>query len=180
LRYKGLITRIIRSKECRPYIIEPNSVGYNLKRGAKEVRDNDTHCIAVLGCIPFRHEFSFCRHDHRVSCLAFNTDGSRLFSGSWDKYIKVWDAASGELVDTLVKHETQVIESALSPDGTRMVTASSDSTLKIWDTATGKLALVLRGHESRVSSVAFTPDGRRIVSGSHDNTVRIWNALPRD
>jgi len=29
-------------------------------------------------------------HDQRVSCLAINSDGSALCTGSWDNYLKIW------------------------------------------------------------------------------------------
>ena len=31
--------------------------------------------------------------------MAFSSDGSKIVSGSWDKTIKVWDAASFELIE---------------------------------------------------------------------------------
>ncbi len=54
-----------------------------------------------------------------------------MASGSSDKTIKLWDAASGEEVATL--HRVGVNSVAFSPDGTLVASASGDNTIKLWD-----------------------------------------------
>ena len=98
-----------------------------------------------------------------------------MVSGSADKTIKLWDAASGALIHTFEGHTGSVNEVAFSPDGTRVLSGSDDGTLKLWDATTGKRIRTFHGHSDRVLSVAFSPDGTRAVSGSWDSTVRIWN-----
>ena len=41
----------------------------------------------------------------RVSCLKFNPTGAgQLVTGSWDKTLKVWSVADGQLVQTFTGH----------------------------------------------------------------------------
>jgi hypothetical protein len=115
-------------------------------------------------------------HDSFVSSVAFSPDGTRIVSGSSDKTVKVWDAATGAEALTLKGHTSGVRSVAFSPDGTRIVSGSSDKTVRLWDAATGAEALTLKGHTGPVWSVAFSPDGTRIVSGSYDKTVKVWDA----
>ena len=70
-------------------------------------------------------------HDSYVTSVAFSPDGQRIVSGSADKAVKIWDANSGEELQTLTGH--YVISVAFSPDGQRIVSGSIDGTLKIWD-----------------------------------------------
>ncbi|OCF44065.1 cytoplasmic protein [Kwoniella heveanensis CBS 569] len=64
-------------------------------------------------------------------------DGSKrliLFTGSWDKTIKIWDAQSGDLLHTLQGH-TDFIKSLtvlpLTPP--LLLSTSSDRTIRLWD-----------------------------------------------
>ena len=114
-------------------------------------------------------------HESAVACVAFSPDGKRIVSGSVDKTIKVWDAATGAELMTLRGHEGDVTCVLFSPDGKHIVSGSDDKTVKVWDTATGAELMTLRGHSDKVWSVAFSRDGRRIVSGGKDNTIKLWD-----
>jgi WD40 repeat protein len=110
-----------------------------------------------------------------VKCVAFSPDGSRLASGSEDKTIKLWDAATGKELASLQGHTRTVCSVAFSPDGSRLASGSEDKTIKLWDAATGKELGSLQGHTDEVSSVAFSPDGSRLASGSSDTTIKLWD-----
>jgi tetratricopeptide (TPR) repeat protein len=59
----------------------------------------------------------------------------RIVSGSDDNTVRVWDAASGEMLVSLAGHEDFVKSVAFSPDGTRIVAAADDNTVRIWEAA---------------------------------------------
>ena len=101
-----------------------------------------------------------------VTSVTFSPDGTRVLSGSGDKTLKLWDAATGSLVRTFEGHSDWVYSVAFSPDGTRVLSGSGDKTLKLWDAATGALVRTFEGHSDWVLSVAFSPDGTRVLSGS--------------
>ena len=79
-----------------------------------------------------------------MSAVAFSGDGTRLASGSYDQTVKVWDAATGELVQTLQGHSDAVSAVAFSGDGTRLASGSGDQMVKVWDAATGELVQTLQ------------------------------------
>lgn len=107
--------------------------------------------------------------------VAFNSDGTKIVSGSYDDTIDLWDVSSGEQLDCLKGHSSWVNSVAFSPDGTKIVSCSDDETIKIWDVLSGKELNSLEGHSKEVNSVSFSPDGTKIVSGSWDKTIRMWN-----
>ena len=115
-------------------------------------------------------------HGDWISSIAFSPDGKRIVSGSGDKTIKVWDAATGDELMTLRGHKEYVKSVAFGPDGKRIVSGSGDKTIKIWDAATGAELMTLHGHGRSINLVAFSPDGKCIVSGSADNTIKVWDA----
>jgi WD40 repeat protein len=88
----------------------------------------------------------------------------------------IWDASSGECLQTLECHSSFFRSLAFSPDSARLASASGDSTVRIWDANSGKCVHTLEGHSSEVSSVAFSHDSAQLASASHDKTVRIWDA----
>ncbi|CAM1503447.1 Fc.00g082230.m01.CDS01 [Cosmosporella sp. VM-42] len=76
-------------------------------------------------------------HSGSVESVAFSADGQRLASGSHDRTIKVWDAASGACLQTLEGHSGWVNSVAFSADSQRLASGSHDRTIKVWDAATG-------------------------------------------
>ncbi|MGB0130403.1 WD40 repeat domain-containing protein, partial [Chlorobium sp.] len=64
-------------------------------------------------------------------------------SGSSDKTLKLWDAASGNCLMTLSGQANGVMAAAFSPDGSRIISGSSDKTLKLWDAASGNCLITM-------------------------------------
>ena len=72
--------------------------------------------------------------------------------------MRLWDAATGAVLQTLKGHLNIVMSVAFLPDSQRIVSGSCDGTVRLWDAATGALQ-TLEGHSNIVRSVAFSLDG---------------------
>jgi WD40 repeat protein len=109
-------------------------------------------------------------HSDDITSVAFSADGASMLSGSRDKKVKLWDAATGALLRTLEGHSNAVWSVAFSPDGARVL--SADGKVRLWDAATG---VVLRTFEGGGSSAEFAPDGARVLIADW-REVRLWDA----
>jgi WD40 repeat protein len=72
-------------------------------------------------------------HTNQGSSLALSIDGTRLYSGSDDNSIKVWDLEAGKEILTLSGHTGNVRCLSLAADGKRLYSGSRDTTVKVWD-----------------------------------------------
>jgi WD40 repeat protein len=125
-----------------------------------------------------------CKHEERVIGLTFSSDGQRLASasGETDKAgaVKVWDAASGELLVSFPGPQVSnpVVHLAFSPDSRRLAAGSGKTTVKVWDVTRRCELYALSGHTEPTLNVTFTSDGRRLISAGRDRLVNVWELPP--
>ncbi len=120
-----------------------------------------------------------------AACVAFCPLGRRLAAGSYDRWLRVWDAraccsgheaggvedndAGPRVLWELQAHDGAVLSVSFVPDGNRIASCSVDRVVRVWSAEAGEQLLELRGHSDRVTCVAFSPDG----CGYWRNAVRM-------
>ncbi|HLH62528.1 MAG TPA: WD40 repeat domain-containing serine/threonine-protein kinase [Ktedonobacteraceae bacterium] len=116
-------------------------------------------------------------HSSRVLSVAWSPRGTHIASASYDKTVRVWDAANGNSMIIFRGHWSRVHIVAWSPDGRHIASGGDDGTVQVWDALSGNSVYTYRGHAQAVYAVAWSPDGRRIASAGADKTVQVWDAL---
>jgi WD40 repeat protein/mono/diheme cytochrome c family protein len=110
-------------------------------------------------------------HLDTVSCVAFNADGTKLASASFDKTVRLWDVKEAKLLHNFTGHSDFVYAVAFGPDGSWYVTASKDRTGRIIDTATGKGLFTLSGSDQEVLAVAVLPGSGQVLAAGLDPLI---------
>ena len=96
--------------------------------------------------------------DAGVTSVSISPDGSMVAAGSLDSVIRIWEVASGVLLDSLRGHRDSVYSVAFTPDGKGIISGSLDKSLKLWDLCSllHKRATRSKDSSSRVSSRSST------------------------
>ncbi|KAJ0418262.1 cell-cycle nuclear protein [Aspergillus carlsbadensis] len=102
-----------------------------------------------------------------------------VISGHEDRYIRLFDANSGQCTYTMLAHPSAIASLSLSPDGRELVSAGHDASLRFWNLETRSCTQEITSHRlmrgEGVCSVVWSRDGRWVVSGGGDGVVKVFS-----
>jgi serine/threonine protein kinase len=108
-------------------------------------------------------------HIGNVRSVSFSPDGKTIASGSDDKTVKIWDAATGTILRSLRGHSATVTSVFFSPDGKTLISSGKDKTVRVWDAATGEALQRSPGVSCEGTPAAFSPDGKFLATTDSRN-----------
>jgi hypothetical protein len=108
-------------------------------------------------------------HVGTVRSVTFSPDGKMIASGSDDKTVKIWDAATGTILRSLRGHSGTVTSVFFSPDGKTLISSGKDKTVRVWDAATGEALQRSPGVSCEGTPAAFSPDGKTLATTDSRN-----------
>ncbi len=114
-----------------------------------ELRDADTDRVTPL-------------EQWDIAAAAFIPGQPRFVTGGYDRHVRLWDAASGQLLHNLGEHADTVITVATSAEGRTVAAGSREGRLALYDIASGALIQEWKLGEA-VSCARYSPDGRRLL-----------------
>ena len=114
----------------------------------------------------------FAGHSDVIMSLEWHPDGDRLATASFDGTAVLWDAATGQKLQTFSGHTDRIWGVNWDPSGGRLATASSDGTVKLWtvDELDGPEAPT---HRNTADCLCYSPDGNWMASAGLEASRRL-------
>ncbi|XP_065023186.1 protein JINGUBANG-like [Musa acuminata AAA Group] len=121
------------------------------------------------------------RHFDAISCLSLDEEAGILYSGSWDRTVKVWRVSDSKCLESIKAHD-DAVNAVATGFGGFLFTGSAEGTVKVWRReAAGKVGATkhvlvqrLLQQESAVTSVAVAEVAGVVYCGSSDGTINYW------
>lgn len=119
------------------------------------------------------------KHYDAVSCMSLNEEQGILYSGSWDKTLKVWRVATSKCLESITAHD-DAVNSVVSGFESLVFTGSADGTVKVWrrelhgEGTKHFLLQTLLKQENAVTAVAVNLERAVVYCGSSDGLVNYW------
>lgn len=107
-----------------------------------------------------------------VQGSAYSPDGGRLLTGGDDGVARVYDVASGRMIEQFRDHTGAIRAASFSSDGKSIVTAGADKTVRIQSSA---LAGDIEAHAGPIRHVRFSSDASQVITVAADGAA-VWNA----
>src|SRR5262249_18279129 len=98
---------------------------------------------------------------------------------SKDRTLKIWDAQTGILLQTLQGHQDGVRDCAIAPDSDTVFSGSEDGTLRRWKTSAPEETHDLFKYAYRVERCVISADGKLLLALS-GTQMKAWNTSTGD
>uniref|UniRef100_A0A7N0T2V4 Uncharacterized protein n=1 Tax=Kalanchoe fedtschenkoi TaxID=63787 RepID=A0A7N0T2V4_KALFE len=122
------------------------------------------------------HKRLWIEHADSISCLAVYS--GFIYSGSWDKTMKVWRLSDLKCLESIKAHDDAI--NALAPSKGTVYSSSADGKIKAWGRDKNNkhvLKGILEGHKDvSFNAVVVSDDGRMVFGGGSDGFVMGWEA----
>ncbi|CAH1413273.1 unnamed protein product [Lactuca virosa] len=125
------------------------------------------------------HSAIWIKHYDAISSLSLTEDRSLLYSGSWDKTIKVWKVSDFKCLESIPAHD-DAVNTVVAGFDDLIFSGSADGTMKVWRREKpGKrtkhfLLNTLLKQESAVTSLVVNPSETVVYAGLSDGLLHYW------
>ena len=126
-------------------------------------------------------------HSGPITCLVLSKDEKKMFSGSKDNSLIMWDVESGKKTEIKPKwsrardgstqsHSGELLALALSFDSRFLVSGGRDNIIRVFDSRKEyKEVQVLKGHRDAICGLTFQANTHTLFSASQDRCIKHWD-----
>jgi len=117
-------------------------------------------------------------HSDTAYAVAYSPDGTKLATGGSDKFVKVFDVATMQLLKSFEGHTNHVLDLAWSTDGKKLIScgADTDKMLKVWDYEKGEKVRDVTTGKMQATRMAVLGKANQFLLASGDGSAKLWNS----
>ena len=113
-------------------------------------------------------------HPKRVRSFAFRSNGRWLATACLDKFARVWDLQTQQLVGPPMKHHGPVLRVQFVPGTKLLASGATDGAVRVWDPVQGILRLDPMNHAEPIQAIHFQPDGQHLLVATYAQQLSLW------
>ena len=119
-------------------------------------------------------------YGHCGPIWSFDRNDDLLFTGSYDKTIKIWNVKKGNCLNTTRAHNSWVSSIKFDKNFNKLISSSWDSTIKLWNLNLDNNSLnndiiISNDPGNYIYCIESDLSNGRIISGNEKRTIDIWN-----
>lgn len=115
-------------------------------------------------------------HSDTVFGLEFSPEGQYIASAAADRFIKVFEVATGSRYRSFEGHTHHVLDVGWRADGKVLASAGADNVVKVWDFVSGEQLKTSQPLPKEATSINFVTDTSTFFVSCGDKSVRLFNA----
>lgn len=121
------------------------------------------------------NQHTFTGHTKKIFAAEFNSDGSKVVTGSHDRTIKIWGMNKGTCFKTILC-QSSVNDLDICKITDLCVSGHFDATLRFWDLRQMQMVESIKNaHSQQITSVTFSSKGNEVMTASRDNVIKVFD-----
>lgn len=118
---------------------------------------------------------SIIGHVGSINCALYNKESNKIYSGSWDNTIQIWEALLGVNISKIKGTRNWINYLYMNRKCDKILVSCWNGDIQEWNIKARKCVRIYHGHTNVVNKAIYNLDETRVISCSYDKTIREWD-----